>query len=258
MSATSTIRTIIVDDEPLARERLRVLLDAAPGFAVVEECGDGAVAVAAITRERPDLVFLDVQMPEMDGFEVLTALPADRVPRVIFVTAYDEHAIRAFEVHALDYLLKPFDRARFTATLARARTELERDQEADSDGLQALRDDLIGRGADDRLVARSGGRVLFIPAGEIYCVEAAGNYVKLHGASGTVLLRETMAAIEDRLATGRFVRISRSTIVNADRIRAIEPAAHGDSVVILVDGTKLKLSRRLRDTVEAQLGGGSS
>ena len=255
MSATPTIRTIVVDDEPLARERLRVLLDAAPGFAVVEECGDGAVAVAAITRERPDLVFLDVQMPEMDGFEVLAALPAERMPRVIFVTAYDEHAIRAFDVHALDYLLKPFDRARFAASLARVRTELARDQAAGSDGVRSLRDDLVGRRADGRLVARSGGRVLFIPTSDIDCVEAAGNYVKLHGECGTVLLRETMAAIEQRLTTGRFVRISRSTIVNADRIRAIEPAAHGDSVVILLDGTKLKLSRRLRDTVEAQLGG---
>ncbi len=257
MSAALPIRTIIVDDEPLARERLRVLLDAAPDFTVVEECGDGAVAVAAIARERPDLVFLDVQMPEMDGFEVLAALPADRLPRVIFVTAYDEHAIRAFEVHALDYLLKPFDRARFTAALARARAETRRDQAQGSDGLRGLRNDLAGRAIDDRLVARAGGRVLFIPCAEIERVEAAGNYVKLHVASHTHLLRETLAAIERRLVPGRFVRISRSTIVNADRIRAIDSAASGDSVLILADGKKLKLSRRFRDGVEARLAGGA-
>ena len=257
MSPVPTIRTIIVDDEPLARERLRVLLAAAPDFAVIAECGDGAIAVATIAREHPDLVFLDVQMPEMDGFEVLAALPTDRMPRVIFVTAYDEHAIRAFEVHALDYLLKPFDRDRFAAALARARAETKRDRAAGSNGLRGLREDLIGHGANDRLVARAGGRVLFIPAEEIERVEAAGNYVKLHGPKETYLLRESMAAIEQRLAPERFVRLSRSTIVNAGRIRAIERAEHGDSGVVLDDGTRLRLSRRFREAVEARLAGGA-
>lgn len=257
MTTPPPLRVIIVDDEPLARERLRTLLADEHGVDVVAECGDGPAATSAIAALRPDLVFLDIQMPEMDGFEVLAAMPREALPRVIFVTAYDEHALRAFEVHATDYLLKPFDRARFATAFARARIEISRDRAAGAGagpGVRSLLDELGTLGTRDRLVVRAAGGVLFLPFAEIRRAEAAGNYVNLYAIGGTHLVRETMASLEQRLDPARFVRISRSTIVGVDHVRSIRPEAHGDAVVTLDDGTAARVSRRYRARVETSLG----
>ena len=250
------LRVLIVDDEPLARERLRVLLRDAPEVQVVGECGDGRRALAAIRRRRPDLLFLDVQMPELDGFAVLRALDPTELPAVIFVTAYDRYALRAFEVHALDYLLKPFDRERFHRALARARTQIERDRRGTLDArLLALLEDLRpGRKRLERLVVKEGGRVFFLRAEEIDWVEAQGNYARLHIGRETHLVRETMARLEAGLDPKQFARIHRSTIVNLERVRELLPDFHGDSVVVLRDATRLTLSRGYRERFRELLG----
>ena len=250
------LRVLIVDDEPLARERLRVLLRDAPEVQVVGECGDGRRALAAIRRRRPDLLFLDVQMPELDGFAVLRALDPTELPAVIFVTAYDRYALRAFEVHALDYLLKPFDRERFHRALARARTQIERDRRGTLDArLLALLEDLRpGRKRLERLVVKDGGRVFFLRAEEIDWVEAQGNYARLHIGRETHLVRETMARLEAGLDPKQFARIHRSTIVNLERVRELLPDFHGDSVVVLRDATRLTLSRGYRERFRELLG----
>jgi len=245
------IRAILVDDEPLGRERIRTLLSDIPDFELVAECADGREALAAVERVRPDLMFLDVQMPELDGFDVLDALDPETRPFVIFVTAYDQYAIRAFDVHALDYLLKPFDRERFDQALARARASIA----AGRDGLTQQRVlDLIEqlrveRGPLERLVVKSAGRIVFLRVEEIDWIEAAGNYLKIHAGAETHLHRETMNTMQQRLGADHFARIHRSTIVNLDRIRELQPAFHGEYVVILRDGTKLTLSRSHRDAL---------
>jgi len=250
------LRVLIVDDEPLARERIRALLRDAPDAEVVGECGDGRRALAAIRRRRPDLLFLDVQMPELDGFAVLRALDPTELPAVIFVTAYDRYALRAFEVHALDYLLKPFDRERFHRALARARTQIERDRRGTLDArLLALLEDLRpGRKRLERLVVKEGGRVFFLRAEEIDWVEAQGNYARLHIGRETHLVRETMARLEAGLDPKQFARIHRSTIVNLERVRELLPDFHGDSVVVLRDATRLTLSRGYRERFRELLG----
>lgn len=246
MTDPRRIRAIIVDDEPLAREHIRVLLASTPRVAVVAECGDGASAVDAIRKHRPDLVFLDVQMPEMDGFDVIAALPSHELPRVIFVTAYDQHALRAFEVGALDYLLKPFDRQRFIVAIERVIGAI--------DGDSAGRESASSGGLRDVLVFKSAGQVLFLPLREIEHVRAAGNYVEIHAGGASHLLRETMSAMESRLDPARFIRISRSAIVAVPRIHALQPGPSGDGTVTLNNGVKLQLSRRYRDTVASRLG----
>jgi two-component system LytT family response regulator len=250
------IRTLIVDDEPLARQRLRTLLEAESDIEIVSECTDGRQAVAAIREERPDLVFLDVQMPLLDGFGVLETLGVDRPPAIVFVTAYDRYALRAFEVHALDYLLKPFDRERFGKALARARSHARQDQSADvSQRLLALLQDVKeARKPLDRLVIKSGGRVCFVRTDEIDWVEAAGNYVKIHVQDEEHLLRETISNLEGRLDPDKFLRIHRSTIVHIERIRELQPAFHGDQVVILRNGTELPLSRSYREKLQERFG----
>jgi two-component system LytT family response regulator len=249
------IRTLIVDDEPLARQRLRKLLDADPDIAVLGECGDGAEAVAALQQLRPDLVFLDVQMPGLDGFAVLKALAGTALPAVIFVTAHDRYALKAFEVHALDYLLKPFDKTRFAAALERAKAQLRQDSTAAlSDRLRAMLDAVESRRpAPERLVVKSAGRIYFVRIADIDWIEAAGNYIRLHVGKDAHLLREPLTALERRLDPARFVRIHRSTIVNLERIRELQPAFHGEYVVILCDGTELALSRSCRDQLEQSL-----
>jgi two-component system, LytTR family, response regulator len=245
-----TIRTLIVDDEPLARTRLRSLLEREPDVTVVGECGDGRRAVALVDELEPDLLFLDVQMPVLDGFGVLEALDPDRMPAVIFVTAYDRYAIRAFDVHALDYLLKPFDRDRFQRALARARSQIAANEKA-----QVLPHyGPSQRRPLQRLVIKSLERVFFLRLEEIDWIEAAGNYVKLHVGAETYLRRETMTALEDRLNTDQFVRVHRSTIVNLDRIQELQAWFHGDYKVILHDGTQLTLSRGYREKLQEQLG----
>lgn len=251
------IRTLIVDDEPLARERLHKLLQAEPDLEIVAECGDGATAVAAIEEHRPDVVFLDIQMPELDGFGVLEAVAVPELPVVVFVTAYSQHAIRAFEIHALDYLLKPFTRERFRQTLARVRQQLgQRQTGALSEKLSALLAEMRQepRGAD-RLAVKSGGKVVLIRPRDIDWIEAADNYVSLHIGKESHLLRETMTAIEGRLDAAQFMRISRSAIVNLERVKELQPMFHGDYAVILRDGTRLSLSRNHRDKLQKLLGG---
>ena len=259
------IRTLIVDDEPLAREGVRVLLEKDPDIEVVGECANGREAVEAIDELGPELLFLDVQMPEMDGFEALARVEAARRPVVVFVTAYDQHALQAFEVHALDYLLKPFKDDRFRAALERAKTQVRQQKVSEiSQRLVALLDhtgspEPAAETSDEapyltRLVVKTGGRVFFINVEEIDWIEAADYYVRLHVGGKAHLLRETMSNLERRLDPQRFLRIHRSTIVHLERIAALEPYYHGDYMVLLRDGTELKMSRRHRQKVEAALG----
>lgn len=252
-----SIRALIVDDEPLARQRIRNLLKDEPDIEVVGECADGGEAVASIRDLRPDLVFLDVQMPVLDGFGVLEAVGPERMPAVIFVTAYDRYAIQAFEVNALDYLLKPFDRDRFRRALERARAQLGREPPAEvGERLAAAAEDARGAGRKtlDRIVIKSGGRVFFLRAEEIDWIEAAGNYLRIHAGGEMHLLRETMSGLEARLDPQTFLRIHRSTIVNIERIQELQPLFHGDYVVILRDGTQLNLSRGYKQRFQELFG----
>lgn len=250
------IRALIVDDEPLARARLRTLLADEPDIEVLGECGDGLEAVAAVQDLEPDLLFLDVQMPTLDGFGVLEALDPAKLPAVVFVTAYDRYALRAFEVHALDYLLKPFDRERFSKALQRARAALQQgDDPADRERLLAmLEDQKSSRKPLERILIKTSGRVFFLRTEEIDWIEAAGNYVRLHVGSEAHLLRETMNGLEARLDPGHFLRIHRSTIVNVDRIQELQAWFHGDYLVILRDGRQLTLSRGYRQKVQERFG----
>ena len=222
------VRALIVDDEALARERVRTLLAQAAGVTVVGECSGGREAVDAILAERPDLVFLDVQMPDLNGFEVLDAVATEWLPAVIFVTAYDEYAIKAFDVHAIDYLLKPIEPERFRKALARATKR----------GLLSLLDER----PIDRLVIRTRGKVSFLKPSEIDWIEADGKHARLHAGRETHVVRHTLTRLEQRLASHNFVRVHRSAIVNVDRIKELEPWFHGEYVVILKDGTKLTSS----------------
>jgi two-component system LytT family response regulator len=248
------IRALIVDDEPLARERIRHLLRGVSDVQVVGECRDGPAAVEAVRTAGPDLMFLDVQMPEMDGFEVLRLLEPGEIPAVVFVTAYDRYAIEAFEVRALDYLLKPFDRDRFLKTLQRVREHLRTRGGAGAGELHALLRDLPARpGRSERLVVRSGGRIVFLPVAEIDWIEAADNYVRLHAGKQVHVMRETLQRLESTLDPERFVRIHRSTMVNLERVRELQPWFHGEYVLILTDGTRLTTGRAHRARLDRWL-----
>jgi two-component system, LytTR family, response regulator len=250
------LRTIIVDDEPLARQRLGDLLSREPEVRVVADCGDVSEAVSAVRRLAPDLVILDIHMPEKDGFAVIEEIGPQEMPPVIFVTAHDAHAIRAFEVHAVDYLLKPVDRARLRTALSRARSQLEQRRIGE---IRRQLADLVGdlkpepSTHAERLIVRSNGRVLFFKVDEIDWIDAAGNYVRLNAGDHSHLLRETMAGIESRLDPARFVRIHRSTIVNIDRVKELVQGPHGDFVVVLRNGKRLPLSRGYRERLEGAL-----
>jgi len=253
------IRVLIVDDEPPARDLIATLLRDEPDVEVAGECANGRTAVAAIKRLSPDLVFLDIQMPGLDGFGVLAALPVQSWPLVVFVTAHDEHAVHAFEVHALDYLLKPFEYERLRQAVQRARTQLEqREGTGQQTRLLALLEDLQSKARSwDRLVVRETGRVTFLKPDEIDWIEAEGNYLCLHAGAKSYLLRETMNAAEARLTASKFLRVSRSTLVNLERIQEWQPLFHGDSVLILKNGTRLSVSRVYREKLDrlvAQLG----
>jgi two-component system LytT family response regulator len=224
---------------------------------VVGEAADGESALLALRELRPDLLFLDVQMPGFDGFRLLEKLEPDRMPVTVLVTAFDRYALQAFEVHALDYLLKPFDRSRFQESLRRAR-DLLRQAPSDEFGrrMLALYNDLAtGEGRYlERLVVKSAGRVLFVPVAEIDWIEAAGNYVRLHLGSTEHLVRDTMNNLESKLDPKKFLRIHRSTMVNIDRVQELQPSFHGDYVVILSTGTHLTLSRGYRESIQDRLG----
>jgi len=250
------IRTLIVDDEPLGRERIRSLLRHDPDIEVVGECGDGRQAIAAIDDLRPDLLFLDVQMPEVDGFAVLEAIHPERMPSIVFVTAYDRYAVKAFEVHALDYLLKSFDRERFQAAVGRAKDSVRRARDGQvSERLAGLLESLQGRQKFlTRILIRSSARIIFLPVEELDWAEAADNYVRLHAGKDAHLVRETLQAFARRLDPATFLRIHRSTLVNVNRIRELRPLFHGDYTVRLKDGTELTLSRRFRASLSEPLG----
>jgi len=258
LHASRPARIIIADDEPLARQRIRTLLEDRDDVAIVGEARDGAEAVDMILGERPDVVFLDVKMPELDGFEVVAALEAMNeggtgdagpLPAIVFVTAFGEFAVKAFEVRALDYLLKPFDRARLDRALESASVRraarstggksLSLDPEL-RDLLSMLRSEVR---RDERFLIRSGHRMYFVAANDVEWADAAGNYVRLHANGRAHLYRDTMKALELRLDSRQFVRIHRSAIVNIDRVAQIEPYVHGEYVVTMRDGTRLTSSR---------------
>jgi two-component system LytT family response regulator len=253
------IRTLIVDDEPLAREGVRLHLEEHPDFEVVGECGSGEEAVNRIESESPDLVFLDVQMPGLDGFGVLESIgAANHLPAVVFVTAYDQFALRAFEAHALDYLLKPFEAERFAKALDRVRAQL-RSQQSQAPVDERLRSLLASLGAKEhyleRMVARTNGKILILRVDEVDWIEAAANYVRVHIGPKQFLVRETMTNLETRLDPDRFLRIHRSIIVRKDRIKELEPLFQGDYSVVLHDGTRLTSSRGYRDKIQQFLQG---
>jgi two-component system, LytTR family, response regulator len=257
MTESPLIRALIVDDEPLAREMLREMLEADQDVEIVGERSNGREAVEAIRAHSPDLLFLDVQMPEVGGFEVLEALGTGPMPHVIFVTAYDQYAVRAFEVHALDYLLKPFDRERFDISWQRAKTQIVREKDGGRDQrILALLEELKAGSSRylERLVIKSGGRIYFLETNEIDWIEAEGNYVSVHSGKKSHLLRETISSLESQLDPRKFLRIHRSSIVRIDRIKELQPWFHGEYHVILQNGTQLMLSRNYREKLQEALG----
>ncbi len=243
------IRALIVDDEPLARQRVRLLLGEEPDVEVIGESGDGFEAVDRIQATRPDLVFLDVQMPEMDGFEVLRQVPAELLPIVIFTTAYDKHALRAFDAHALDYLLKPCKPERFKEAIQRAR-ELIANKQAGVAARGLL--DLLACHAPAtphlrRLTVKTPDRVMFVDVEEIDAIEAAGKYAVIHVGKDNHVLRETMSSLESHLPPQRFLRISRSVIVNIDQIQELQPMFKGENLVVLKNGKSYPTTRPIRE-----------
>ena len=246
------LRALIVDDEMVARRRIRRLLTAEPDIVVADECADGVSAVSTIERERPDLVFLDIQMPELDGFGVLQRIDLGDLPSIVFVTAYDRYALRAFDVHAIDYLLKPFTGERFRRALGRARQQIGR---REVPGLAALAEALRNPPRYlNRVAVRTSSRIVLVDLTDVDWIEAADNYVRLHSRRREYLLRETLASLEQQLDPQRFARIHRSAIVQVDRIAELHPAKHGDMDVVLKTGEILTLSRTWRDAVAKWLG----
>jgi len=256
MTDALRIRALVVDDEPLAREMIREMLATDSEVEVVGECGNGREAIEAIKTSTPDLVFLDVQMPELGGFEVLESLDPNTTPYVIFVTAYDQYAVRAFEVHALDYLLKPFDRERFEVAWQRAKAQikLDRTSRRDQDIIALLEELKAGPRYLERLVIKNGGRVFFMHVQDIYCIEAEGNYVRVYDNQKGYLLRETISSLEEQLDPKQFLRIHRSAIVKIDRIKEMQPWFHGEYRIIMENGKQLALSRNYRANLQEAVG----
>lgn len=250
-----SLTAIIVDDEPLARERIRTLLATETDIELLGEYASGAAALAAMEERRPDLLFLDVQMPELDGFQVLAELnaktvPPAKMPAVIFVTAFDEHAVRAFEVHAFDYLLKPFKPARFRAALVRAREHLAKPASAEDTSRRLLA--LLESRAPEpeyltRLAVRDRDRLRFVKTSDIDWIETSGNYLVLHAGKENHVLRETLTALEAQLSPREFFRVNRSALVRLDRVKEVEPAFNDEHVVVLANNTRLPLTRGVRD-----------
>ena len=256
MSGATCIRTLIVDDESLARERIRDMLTSDPAIEIVAECPGGKEAIDSIRQYSPDLVFLDVEMPGIDGFAVLEALPAGQMPTVIFVTAYDQYAVRAFEVYALDYLLKPFDQERFDKALTRAKDQITTDRSNGlSERILSAIEEIKTRPVHlERLVIKLNGHVFFMKADEIDWLEAEGNYVRLHSGKESYLLRDTITALESQLDPKKFIRVHRSAIVNVDRITELQPWFHGEYRIVLRQGVQLTLSRTYREKLHELLG----
>lgn len=251
------LHTLIVDDELLSRKKIRAFLEGYPEFQVVGECADGEQAIADIKIHKPDLIFLDVQIPGRDGFEVMNSLPDKYLPSIIFVTAFDKYAVRAFEVRALDYLLKPFNKARFAESLARFHERRGRGNGTDrKQELKAALQEIQRESREsERIVVKSGSRMIFLRKGSIEWIEAQGDYVKLHIGKETHMLRETMAALSERLDSNRFVRIHRSRIVNLDYVREVRPLWGGDCTVLMRDGTEMTMSRTYRAGFQGALYG---
>jgi two-component system LytT family response regulator len=248
------IRTVVVEDQAMARERLVAMLGEEPDIDVVASCGTGGEAVAAIRRHVPNLVLLDLQMPDLDGFEIIAAL-GDAMPLTIFVTAYDEYALKAFEVHAFDYLLKPFGRERFQQAVARARTRLTvgLEEHLARRFVSLVHDAGSASAASGRVMIKSGGRMMFLPLDDLDAVESEGNYVRLHSGGQSYLVRDTMAGIEARLGSDRFCRIHRGWIVNLDRVKEMLTRRNGEHELVLRDGRRLRVGRAYREVVYARL-----
>ena len=248
------MRVIIVDDEALARERIRTLLAGDTEIEIAEECVSGDAAVKAIRRHAPDLLFLDVQMPRLDGFGVLEQIGSRKLPTTIFVTAFDQYAIRAFDAMALDYLLKPFTRERFHKALHRAMARVRQERAGSFhrqlDGLL----DNLSKPYIQRLVIETAGRITFLSVGEIHWIEAQGNYACLHIGVESHLLRRSLKKLSEQLDPAAFLRIHRSTIVNIDQVQELQPLFHGEYAVTLKDGTRLSSSRGLKQKLERLFG----
>ena len=246
------LRTVIADDERPARRRLAELIEREPDLTVVAEARNGTEAIAAVEKHQPDLLFLDIQMPERDGFGVLRELGPERTPVTIFVTAYDHYAVRAFEARAFDYLLKPYSDERFESALAHARAYLTKSAKPE---FQAKLSEMLGSSAPlERIVLKSAGRVTFLEVGSIEWIEAAGVYVNLHADGKEHLYRSTIGQLQERLDPKRFVRIHRSASINTERIEKMRPLGHGEYAVIMQSGKELKLSRNYRRELEEWLG----
>jgi two-component system, LytTR family, response regulator len=256
MTDPKTIRVLIVDDEPLARKRLRELLKGDTEIAIVGECANGAEALSATRELAPDLIFLDVQMPGMDGLAVSAALNDRESPLFIFVRAYEQYAVRAFDVQAVDYLLKPFDRGRFTQALRRAKDRIrEKDRDAVNMRILGLLSEIKDKPQYlDRLVIKNNDRVFVLKTGEIDWIEAEGNYVRIHFGRQSSLMRETLTRLSAQLDPRKFPRIHRSRLVNIDRIQELQPWSRRDWRIILRSGTELRLSRNYRDELHKLLG----
>jgi two-component system LytT family response regulator len=243
---TEKIKALVVDDEPIARARMVSLLREEADIELVGECASGTQAKSAIAETSPDLLFLDIQMPEMDGLDLARAIQSSGAPAVVFVTAYDDYALSAFEVHALDYLLKPFSAERFRSALGHAREHLAKRRASAGAGRDTAR--------RNRLMIKSNGRIHFVRMAEIDWCEAAGNYVRVHVGPQCHLVRDTMSHLESELDSQQFMRIHRSTIVNVDRVQEMQSSFNGEYVVVLRGGIRLTLSRGYRDAIQARLG----
>ena len=256
MTGEKRIQALVIDDEALARGMIREMLAGDPDVEIVGECSNGREAIEAINALGPDLLFLDIQMPELGGFDVLNAISRDHAPYVIFVTAFDQFAVHAFEVHALDYLLKPFDRERFDVAWQRAKAVILQDrfEERDQRILALLEELKSEQKYLERLVVKLGGRVFFLNVDEIVCIEAEGNYVRVYDGAKSYLIRGTISGMESQLDPKKFLRIHRSAIVKLDRIKELQPWFHGEYHVILETGQKLTLSRNYRAHLQEAIG----
>lgn len=251
------IRAIIADDEPLAREKVQLFAQGEKDIEIVDICANGHEALSSYQRYKPDLIFLDIQMPEMNGFDFLSRINASPLPGIIFITAYDEFALRAFEFHALDYLLKPYDRERFKKAVEHARLSLQSNSRPDitEEQIKALLTSMKQPAAVlDRLIVKTGGRVIFLRIEEVDWMEAAGNYVKLHTGNESHLVRETMSNLEQQLPSSKFIRIHRSTIVNIEKIKELQPYFNGEYKVILQNNTHVIMSRNFKENFTKVLG----